>query len=63
MRCNIVLDDRCKGGILEKMALKLDDNLNQIGAASKVTNKPNSDANLNHFMLFYLADPVLSVKN
>jgi hypothetical protein len=63
MRCNIVLDDRCKGGILEKMAHKLDDNLNQLGAASKVTNKPNSDANLNHFMLFYLADPVLSVKN
>jgi hypothetical protein len=63
MRCNIVLDDRSHGGIIEKIALRLNENLCQQGVNSEITNKPTCDADINHFMMYYYAEPVMSVKN
>jgi hypothetical protein len=63
MRCNIVLDDRSHGGIIEKIAIRLNENLNEQGVFSKIINKPTNDVDVNHFMMYYYAEPIALVKN
>jgi hypothetical protein len=59
MNCNIVLDERSRGWIIEKIARRLADELIVQECHTTVLPQPRFDADINHFMLYlYVAGPI-----
>src|SRR5690349_4683302 len=63
MKCTIVLDDRCRGWIIEKIALRLQMALQELGVEADVRPKWSGMSDINHFMLYYYADPSCLTKS
>lgn len=53
MKCNIVLHPNCRGWIIEKMALRLNEGLRGLGVDSSVRDAYMPAADINHFMIFH----------
>jgi hypothetical protein len=58
MRVILVLPDVSRGWIIEKMAVKLCEALNAAGAEAEVCGQGRADADVNHFMMFHIVEPV-----
>ena len=63
MNCNIVLHPYCRGWIIEKLALRLNEALQHIGVNCAVRDSYAADADINHFMIFHYVDGSRSSKN
>lgn len=63
MKCNIVLDDRSHGGIIEKMASRLSEAVRNLGISCDLNNRPSPNADINHFMIFHYASGQTGTKN
>jgi glycosyltransferase involved in cell wall biosynthesis len=63
MKCNIVLHPYCRGWILEKIALRLNDGLLALGIDSSVSDKFDPDADINHFAVFHYVEGSRASKN
>jgi hypothetical protein len=63
MKCNIILDDLSRSGIIPKMASRLCEALRGLGANCLVSNRHSHDVDVNHFMMFYYAEGEVSTKN
>ncbi len=53
MNCNLVLHPNCRGWIIEKLAVRLDEALRGLGVHSAVTPAWSAKADINHFMMFH----------
>lgn len=54
MRINLVLPPATQGGILEKFALRLQENANSLGHSAQITEVPDPTADINHWMIYHL---------
>jgi glycosyltransferase involved in cell wall biosynthesis len=63
MKCNIVLDDRSHGGIIEKMASRLSEAVRNLGISCDLSNRHSPNADVNHFMMFHYAAGHAGTKN
>jgi hypothetical protein len=54
---NLVLHDRSRGWIIEKMAFQLCDALRELGADAAVSPQPSAESMINHFMIFHYVEP------
>src|SRR5215469_3311249 len=54
---NLVLDDRSRGWIIEKMAQELCAALHGLGIEAAVTSQASAAATVNHFTIFHYVDP------
>src|SRR6266481_8164432 len=63
MKCNLVLHPFCRGWILEKMALRLNEALLALGIDSAVSDKFDPDADINHFAVFHYVEGSRATKN
>ena len=52
MRINLILNDLNKGWIIEKFALRLEENLAALGHEAKISSIPDRDSQVNHFMSY-----------
>jgi hypothetical protein len=63
MKCNIVLHPFCRGWIIEKMALRLNEGLRSLGVDSSISESFLADADINHFMIFHYVEGSRASKN
>lgn len=63
MNCNIVLHPNCRGWIIEKMALRLDGALRELGVQSAVASAWSPTADINHFMIFHYVEDARPGRN
>lgn len=63
MKSNIVLHPNCRGWIIEKMALRLDGALRELGVQSAVTSAWSPTADINHFMIFHYVEEARPGRN
>jgi hypothetical protein len=59
MKCNLVLDPQSHGWLIEKMCRRLGDELARLGCEVSIGYAGREDADINHFMMYYLIPPVL----
>ena len=52
LKINLILNDLNKGWIIQKFALRLEENLVKLGHEVKISNAPDRDAQINHFMSY-----------
>ena len=63
MKCTIVLDDRSRGWIIEKIAIRLQTALNELGAEVDLLPRWSATSDINHFMHYLYADTSCTTKN
>lgn len=63
MNCNIILHPNCRGWVIEKMALRLDEALRELGVRSAVTPAWSPTADINHFMIFHYVEDARPGRN
>jgi hypothetical protein len=63
MKCNIVLHPFCRGWIIEKMALRLNEGLRSLSVDSSINESFAADADVNHFMMFHYIEGSKASKN
>ena len=57
MQVRLILHPENRGWILEKFAVRLAENLNALGVAADISDRPSPAATINHWMLYLLCDP------
>src|SRR2546426_8980582 len=63
MKCTIVLDDRSRGWIIEKIAIRLQTGLKELGAQVDLLPRWSTTSDINHFMYYLYADTSCATKN
>ena len=62
MKINVILDRRNSGWILEKFARNLHANLNELGHFAIISERPNANFDINHFMSYAFAQGTVQSK-
>jgi hypothetical protein len=63
MKCTIILDDKSRGWIIEKMAVRLQMALRELGVEVDLLPRWSANSDINHFMHYLYADASCATKN